>query len=262
MQPADRLRLNSQPDVAMDTQNREINSTGPLRSKRRSNAQHTLGSPGRWVETMVWLAAPTVIVHIGLCLFIHSDGNTWTVSVIFAISALIVYCAAAYLFGTSPPALQIHASWPILMDSLAFGWADEEGIHFRKWFRWHVTPWKAIVRLEYWPDRGGQIDLHLASQPDPVTFLPAPQSTEPAEKAAESVGFIAERLERAWPGKSAFVVSMSPPDEKLSFIAKLTRRFSPRQKATTHAVLMMFLSIAFYVFTTLYLKVRYHSRLW
>lgn len=56
-----------------------------------------------------------------------------------------------------------------IVDHLSYGWAAEDGIHYRKWLRWRFVAWKQVERVEYWPERGGRVDLHLFPLISPIT---------------------------------------------------------------------------------------------
>jgi len=87
--------------------------------------------------------------------------------------------------------------------NLAYGAAEEDGIHFRKWFRWHFVTWKAIQRVVFWPDRDSRLDLHLFNRWGPVVFMP--------DGTTDTADYIARKLEEAWPRRSTFLISVAKP---------------------------------------------------
>jgi len=105
------------------------------------------------------------------------------------------------------------------VDWLAYGYAEDEGIYFRKWFCRRFVKWKSIERLDCWPEFGGRIELNLYSQPWPVVFIPEAVRGEKGAKVPQlkpgTLDFLSRKLEEARPGKSAFVLCYQAPEKKL-----------------------------------------------
>jgi hypothetical protein len=111
-----------------------------------------------------------------------------------------------------------HVPWFSSIDAgLAYGFADEDGIHFCKWFKHNFVKWRGIARVEYWPDRNRLLYLHLYSQLSPVIFAP----NAPSEKQGripdgepDTVDYISKKLEETWPGRSTFLICLENPAAK------------------------------------------------
>ena len=234
-----------------------------IQMSERNAVPYPLGSYRRWVETLVVLLAPFLIVYILLFAIIHEFGINWIVGFGLALIAMVPACGAILWSGLTSADEYLHIPW--LSDiavNLAYGTAEEDGIHFRKWLRSRFVTWRAIERLEYWPERDGRISLHLYSRRAPIIFLPAQrcQNDVSVGSGGESttIEFISRKLNEAWPGKSTFVISYeSSRMGKQGFLTEIMGRLSVRQKALANALLMLLTLICFYT----YLAIRVNFRM-
>jgi len=140
---------------------------------------YPLGSHRRWVETLLLLVAPFLIADILLCVILLNSGLGWILVPWVALIGLLSSCCALFWNDFTSAEEYLHVPW--LSDitvNLAYGTAEEDGIHFRKWFRHRFVTWRAIERLEYWPKSDGRISLHLYSQRAPIIFVPAQELPE------------------------------------------------------------------------------------
>ncbi len=83
----------------------------------------------------------------------------------------------------------------------AYGFIDAEGIHYRHYVLMRFAPWRAIERLEYWPQDGGKIDVYLHENVwfAPIQFAPHPSwsqhtADELKSKPPAAIGYIREHL--------------------------------------------------------------------
>ena len=208
-------------------------------------AQYPLGSRQRWIETLFLLGAPFLITYILAWIFFHSSAAAWLFYYLIVMASVFTLGFSVLIAGPS------HLPWlNRIMVNLAYGRADESGIHYREWFRWRFVSWKGIARLEYWPESDGRIVLHLYSRQSPVIFVPAESdyhrsSGSPAD-APGTVDFIAQKLNDAWPGKSAFLICYeSPQPQQGRLAADLLRNLTPRQRAVANAFLLLIFQIGF-----------------
>jgi hypothetical protein len=219
-----------------------------------NSAPHPLGSHRRWVETLLLLVAPFLITYIFLCVLLHNIGLSWILVLCVAPIGLLPPCCAVLWSGLNSADEYLHIPW--LSDiavNLAYGTAEEDGIHFRKWLRSRFVTWRAIERLEYWPERDGQISLHLYSQSAPIIFVPAQsyqnEVSEASDGESTTVEFISRKLNEEWPGKSTFVISYEPPRvRKQGSLTEIMGRLSVRQRALANALLVLLTLICFYTY--------------
>jgi hypothetical protein len=231
-----------------------------------NSAPYPLGSHHRWVETLLLLVAPFLIAYILLCVILHYIGLSWILALFIAPVGLLPPCLALFWNGLTSPEEYLHVPW--LSDiavNLAYGTAEEDGIHFRKWFRHRFVRWRAIERLEYWPKSDGRISLHLYSQCSPIVFLPAQshqnEISEGSGSKATTVEFISRKLNEEWPGKSTFVIAYEfPRVGKQGFLTEIMGRMSVRQRALANALLMLLSFMCFYTYWAI--RTEYHNYFW
>lgn len=139
-----------------------------------------------------------------------------------------------------------------LADNLAYGWAEDDGVHFRKWFRRRFVSWRGIQRLEYWPDRGGRIDLHLYSEASSIVFMPQAsvwKEQDRGDAGSETLDYIYRKLEEAWPGRSAFLICYERPGHTDCGVSH--HKPGLRIKAFLTAGLILMILLLSFVFVTL-----------
>ena len=232
----------------------------------RNAVPYPLGSHRRWVETLVVLLAPFLIVYIFLLTILHEFGINWIVDFGVALIAMVPACCAILWSGLTSADEYLHIPWlSDIVVNLAYGAAEEDGIRFRKWLRSRFVTWRAIERLEYWPERDGRISLHLYSQRAPIIFLPAQshqnEISEGSGSESTTVEFISRKLNKEWPGKSTFVIAYeSPRVGKQGFLTEIMGRLSVTQRALANALLMLLSSICFYTYSAI--RTRYHNYFW
>jgi hypothetical protein len=237
-----------------------------IQMAKPNSAPYPLGSHHRWVETLLLLVAPFLIAYILLCVILHYIGLSWILALFIAPVGLLPPCLALFWNGLTSPEEYLHVPW--LSDiavNLAYGTAEEDGIHFRKWIRHRFVRWRAIERLEYWPKSDGRISLHLYSQRAPIVFLPAQshqnEISEGSGNESTTVEFISRKLNEAWPGKSTFVISYeSPRVAKQGFLTEIMGRLSVRQRALANALLVLLSFICFYIYSAI--RTEYHNYFW
>jgi hypothetical protein len=140
-----------------------------------------------------------------------------------------------------------------LADNLAYGWAEDDGIHFRKWFRRRFVSWRGIQRLEYWPDRGRRIDLHLYSEASSVVFMPQASGWKERDRGdagSDTLDYIYRKLEEAWPGRSTFLICYERPGHT-NYEGLRRHKPSLRIKAFLTAGIILLILLLSYVFVTL-----------
>jgi len=232
-----------------------------------NSVPYPLGSHRRWVETLLLLVAPFLMAYIFVCIILHDIGLTWTVVLCVALIGLVPPCCALLWNGLASADEFWHVPW--LSDislNLAYGAAEEDGIHFRKWFRHRFVTWRAIERLEYWPDLDGRISLHLYSQRSPIIFVPELPPENQAiigvpSSGSTTVEFISQKLNQTWPGKSTFVISYKPEQTKEpGGGAVWMRRLSVRQRALANSLFMLVTLGLFY--TYLAIRIGYDKYFW
>jgi hypothetical protein len=227
---------------------------------------HPLGSQRRWAETLLLLLSPFLIVYLLLCAILHDAGISWTFDFLIALIGIVPPCVALFWNGLSSEGEDFHVPWlSDIAANLAYGAAEDEGIHFRKWFRRHFVSWRAIARLEYWPDLDGRISMYLFSQRWPIVFIPdlsvdTQNIMGPPRSGSTTVEFISRKLNETWPGKSTFVISYRPPQTKPGFIAATMRTFSARQKALANALFMLLTLLLYFMY--LAIRIGYAEYFW
>lgn len=214
---------------------------------------YPLGSHRRWVETLFLLLSPFLVAYIFLCVILHKVGIAWTFDFTIALMLMAPPGCALFWNGLKADGEQFHFPWlSDIAANLAYGEAKEDGIHFRKWFRHRFVKWRAIERLEYWPEVDGRVTLNLYSQRSPIIFIPEQQT--PTIGARESSGsttveFISRKLNETWPGKSTFVISYEAAGtEKPGLFAKMSSKLTVRQKALASALGMLLTLFLFYAY--------------
>jgi hypothetical protein len=218
-----------------------------------SATPYPLGSHRRWVETLLLLLSPFLIAYIFLCLALHGMGITWKFVFLIALIAQVPPGCGLFWNGLKADGEQFHVPWlSDIAANLAYGEAKEDGIHFQKWFRHRFVRWRAIQRLDYWPDVDGRITLNLYSQRSPIIFIPEQQ--RPAIGAHQSSGsptvdFISRKLNETWPGKSTFVISYEPPKTgKPVFFPKMLSGTTVRRNAVAHTLGLLLTLFLFYAY--------------
>ena len=197
-----------------------------------SKHSYALGSRRRWLEMFLLFIAPLLIAYVLLCVPFYDIWANWMAFV----SAAPMFVFVLVLHGRFRWVSEIA-------ENLAYGAATEDGIRFRKWFRYRFVAWRAIERLEYWPERGGRIDLHLYSEPAPITFIPEcppEQALGTQANGVSAVEFISRKLGEAWPGNSTFVISYeAAPSKQPGFFTARMARLTVRQRALANALFML-----------------------
>jgi hypothetical protein len=238
-----------------------------MRMSEHNILPYPLGSHRQWIETLLLLVAPFLIAYIVLCVILHEIGLSWIFVFCVALIGLVPPCWGLLWNGLTSADEYWHVPW--LSDisiSLAYGSAEEDGIRFRKWFNRRFVTWRAIERVEYWPEFDGQISLHLYSQRSPIVFVPdLPPENQASIGALGSrsttVEFISRKLNETWPGKSTFVISHKPSQTKEpGFLAVTMRGLSVRQRALANALFMLLTLELFYVY--LAIRIGYHKYFW
>jgi len=170
--------------------------------------RHPLGSRRRWLASFVLLAA--FFLAVNLILWAIFRGRSF--DLVFHNFYWLVLGWVILLWVGLDSKRSVNKNWriPWLSDldtKLAYGSVEEDGIYFQKWFRRSFVRWKGIERVEFWPDCGGRIDLHLYNRWSPVVFMPEGEERE-------AVDCISKKLGEAWPGHSTFVISIETPASK------------------------------------------------
>ncbi|HKV92187.1 MAG TPA: hypothetical protein VJW20_06545 [Candidatus Angelobacter sp.] len=200
--------------------------------------RHPLGSRRRWLETLLLLVASflTAIVVFFLVTRPKHHSGAYVFGII--IPAFLAFFVQSWL----SPETDSYLPWMSrIIVNLAYGRAEEEGIHYREWFMHHFVSWKAIARLEYWPDSDGRILLHLYSRQSPVVFLPDQTKHNAALTSSPgTVDFISQKLNETWPHKSTFLICFEKaPTQKPAILTAYLRRLGLRQRALANALLMV-----------------------
>jgi len=120
--------------------------------------RYRLGSRKRWFASWLQLCIPFVAMYA--ILRVAVPDLAW---ILFLIVLPFLLRLVGLALGTDAGASK---DWhvPVFSDvdaHLAYGSAEEDGIRFRKWLRRHFVTWKAIERVEFWPERGARLELHL-----------------------------------------------------------------------------------------------------
>ncbi len=222
--------------------------------------RYPLGSRRQWRETLLLLVLPPLIVSALLWMLLRLTGIDLVFSTFGALVCFIAASLVPLLNDSFEKGTEAHWLSDITV-SLAYGWAEEDGIHFRKWFRKQFVSWKAISSIEYWPERGGWIDLHLYSERLPVVFIPeSPNRRTPAGVAfgaSETVEYISWKLNQTWPGHSTFLISFENPHrEARGFMARALRNLSLRQKAIANSFIVLLGVILFYTYLAIRIAYR------
>ncbi len=233
---------------------------------QQSQIRYTLGSRQQWRQTLVLLVVPLLIASVLFWIFLQWLGIAFVSSMGVAFFFFLAALGVLLLNGFNLPDTVGIVPW--LSDitvNLAYGWADEDGIHFRKWFCRRFVSWRGIARVEYWPDRHGRIDLYLYSQSSPVVFVAPHPRQEPARVIAagesETVGYISWKLNQAWPGLSTFLISYENPQGKET--GRVVRAFgnlTVPQKAFASASLMFLAVILSYGYVAI--RIAYRQYFW
>ncbi len=218
-----------------------------VRETSQHQVKYPLGCSRRWLEMLLLLVFPFLVVYIVLFIVVHRVGGSFPHDLGVAFLLMIPAWFALFLSALYDSSDRWRFFWlSDISDNLAYGSAGEDGIHFRKWFRRRFIDWKGIEQLEYWPDRGGRIDLHLFSQRSSVVFMPELPLRQIAQKTSASldtVDYIARSLERTWPGRSTFLICFEKPDSKeQTFIEQQLLRLSVRERAFVYALCVLLIS--------------------
>jgi len=222
----------------------------------QSRVRYTIGSRHQWRQTLVLLLLTPLIASALFGVFLRSVGfpliANFSVGLCFFVTALV----ALLWNGPESSGDQIARWLADITVNLAHGWAEDDGLHYQKWFRRRFVSWKGIARVEYWPDLHGRIELHLYSQRSPVVFV-APLA---GEGQAGGVGagqdgtasYIAQKLNQTWPRRSPFLISFQNTRRKGATIPRFLAGLSPVQKACANVFLMFLAAIGFYAYSKFY----------
>lgn len=214
--------------------------------------QYPLGSRRRWIETLLLLVAPFCVTYLLAWLLFRSWGMTWVASAGVTLGLVVPLLAFTLVGSILSAESSSYLPWlNKVIVNLAYGSAGEPGIYFREWFRSHFVPWKAIARLEYWPDSDGRVVLHLYSRQSPIVFIPAEsghhQSHRDLAGPSGTVDFISQKLSDTWPGKSPFLICFNAP-QKGKFRTDLLRNLTVRQNALVNAFFMLIFQLVLCVY--------------
>jgi hypothetical protein len=220
---------------------------------------YPLGSHRQWRETLAALLVPPVIASVLLCIISQCIGGAFGVGIGIAVVFFVAAVGVVVLNGLNLPGTDETIRW--LSDitvNLSHGWAAEDGIHFRKWFRRRFVSWKSIARVEYWPDRQGRIELYLYSQRSPVVFMTARHGHTDAAAAGESgaVNYISLKLKETWPGSSTFLTSFENGHSKPGPLATWLGKLSIWQKAFANVLLMLLILLLVYTYVAIRIATR------
>jgi hypothetical protein len=215
-----------------------------------NSVSYLLGSPSRWLETLALLVAPFLGIYFLLARCLRILGLASGLSWIFAFLLLIPAIGALFWNGLQLRDAYLRLPWlSNIAANLAHGTAEEDGIHFRKWFRRRFVGWRGIESVEYWPDRDGRIALHLFSQPSPIIFVPESISEEGGLQSANpgTVDFISRKLSEAWPHKPPFTICYSAPKDR-NALSVWVSRLPPRQRTRLYTLGLALTLILFYAY--------------
>lgn len=213
-----------------------------------NSVSYPLGSPSRWLETLALMVAPFLGVYFLLARSLRIFGFTSGFSWIFASLLLIPAMGALFWNGLQSRDAYLRLPWlSNIAANLAHGSAEEDGIHFRKWFRRRFIGWRGIANAEYWPERDGRIELHLFSQASPIIFVPelAAGESAPQSTSAGTVDFISRKLSETWPHRPPFTICYSAPQDR-NALAVLVAKLPPRQRARLYALGLALTLVLFY----------------
>lgn len=214
---------------------------------------YPLGSPSRRLETLVLLVAPFLAIYFLIARYLRifglPSGSSWAVACLMLIPAI----GALLWNGFQSRDTSWRVPWlSAIAANLAHGAADEDGIHFRKWFHRRFVEWRGIESVEYWPDRDGRIALHLFSQATPIIFVPelAPEESGPQSMSTSTVDFISRKLSDTWPHKPPFTICYSAAQDRNPLTVAIAK-LPPRQRAWLHALGLALTLTLFYGYMAL-----------
>lgn len=216
-------------------------------------ALYPLGSRRRWVETLFLLLAPFLIADTFIFLALHTQHRSWVAAGAEALS-LIIPCSLFFLVQSMLSTQNSeHLPWlSSIIVNLAYGRAEEDGIYYREWFRWHFIAWKGIAHLEFWPESDARLALHLYSRQAPVVFVPDfsrdRHARQSSSHAPSTVDFISQKLNKTWTGKSPFLICFdSSQSQAEGMIAARLRKLSVRQRALANAFIASLFLLLIYL---------------
>lgn len=191
--------------------------------------RYPLGSPSRRLKSLALLPVPFFLAWLILWAVVADFTSLLWANLSLVVPLLLMWMVPAWgallWFGLDSKRSEDsdwHVPWFSDIEvSLAHGSAEENGIRFRKWFRWHFVTWKAIERVVFWPERHGRLDLHLFNRWGPLVFMP--------DGTTDTADYIARRLQEAWPRRSTFLVSIAKPTKVSPLLSKIGvgRKFLP-----------------------------------
>jgi hypothetical protein len=222
---------------------------------QQSQTRYPLGSSRQWRETLVLLVVPLLITSALFRIFLQYVGISFASSVASGIFFFFGALVVSLWSDSNSPRDEIVPGLTDITVNLAHGWAEDDGIHFKKWFRRRFVSWRGIARAEYWPDRQGRIDLHLYSQRSPVVFVaPRPRQEQAgvATGEPETVNYVSLKLNQACPGHSTFLISFEKDRKEAGTILSSVDRLSIRGKACVNALLMFIGGIIVYALVTIW----------